>query len=86
MQSCGEHTGAPSRSATAVRSDELSKRVPNEEQKGRSCRNAPEKKVAAAAIKRTYPRLMQAQLEFNDPGLHSPMARLIIFVLQLRVV
>ena len=34
------------------------------------------------------PRLItdQAQLEFNDPGLHSPMASPRIFVLQRRVV
>ena len=52
-QSCGEHTGAPSRSATAIRSDESSKRVPNEGQ-GRVWRKAPER-GAAAAIKRAFP-------------------------------
>ena len=41
-------------------------------------RKAPEK--GAAAIKGLFP------LEFNDPGLHSPMASPRIFVLQRRVV
>jgi hypothetical protein len=41
MQTCGAQIGAPSRRATAMRSDELSNHVPSDEH-GRACRNAPE--------------------------------------------
>ena len=77
-QSYGEHTGAPRRSAR--------NRYPN-------ASPIMNKDEHAVILQRkvqqpSFPRLIrrQAQLEFNDPGLHSPMASPRIFVLQRRVV
>ena len=51
-------TGAPSHSATAIRNDALSRRVPMEEH-GSACRNIPEQ-GAAAAIRRDIPTWLGA--------------------------